>query len=447
MRNPAPRVLAILPNLIPSTVITIVKPLVQLHRAGRVDARIALEWLATPRDVRRADLVVFCRNIRPRYASLLEAATNRGIPVVYDLDDNFFELPPDPDSGRHYLTPERRAMLNRYLGGASLVRVYSEPLRARAATVNRRVVKMFAPVDAGLIAPDRQRPQRKRIAIVYATSRAQDHLYQTFMPALRRVLQDYAGRVEAHFWGYKPPGLGALRGARHQPPMRSYDRFVRRFRRAGFEIGLAPLLDDPFHRSKTNNKFREYGACRIAGIYSDVDVYSSCVTDAETGLLVSNEPDAWYRAMVRLIENPELRAGIQDRAWAYVRTHHCPQRFAEAFWTQIRELLDGRTGVRPERSGPAPPRQSPPPSPGGKRPRQVAHAMVSGVRYLFAYARRRGPRTTLHAVRWTCADLWMLAKYRHRLRTAVPDRRAGLRSDGAWWPRRRHATRGSSQLD
>ena len=77
-------------------------------------------------------MVVFCRNVRPDRAELLRAAVTSGVPVLYDLDDNFFELPPDSAAGRIFAQPEHLAMLTEYLSTASLVRVYSRPLLARA---------------------------------------------------------------------------------------------------------------------------------------------------------------------------------------------------------------------------------------------------------------------------------------------------------------------------
>ena len=97
-----PRVVAILPRLCPSTWINVVKPLVALHEAGRVRSWVTLEGMAAPRQVHEADLVVFCRNVRPDRAELLRTAISAGVPVLYDLDDNFFELPPETASGRAF---------------------------------------------------------------------------------------------------------------------------------------------------------------------------------------------------------------------------------------------------------------------------------------------------------------------------------------------------------
>ena len=108
------------------------------------------------------------------------------------------------------------------------------------------------------------------IKIVYATSRTRDTLCEIFLPALEQILHSRGEQVEAHFWGCQRRSAGGNRAAaniRYHGLISEYDRYLRRFSRAGYDIGLAPLPDDDFYRAKTNNKFREYGACHIAGVY------------------------------------------------------------------------------------------------------------------------------------------------------------------------------------
>jgi hypothetical protein len=123
---------------------------------------------------------------------------------------------------------------------------------------------------------------------------------------LRKLVQEIAGRPDVHFAEF----------------VYDYDTFFRRFSRAGFDIGLAPLPDDEFHRSKSDNKFREYAASRIAGIYSDVPVYRECVAHGRTGLLVPPGPGAWASAMTRLIEDDELRTRMQIDGWTTAKARY-----------------------------------------------------------------------------------------------------------------------------
>ncbi len=183
------------------------------------------------------------------------------------------------------------------------------------------------------------------LKLIYATSRLDDSLGRIFLPALRRLMDEEGPRVEAHFWGPRPPA--ELAAVRHHAVVHDYDRFLRRFSSAGFEIGLAPLADDVFHRSKTNTKFREYGACGIAGVYSDVEVYSDCVRHGETGLLVANDAEAWYRALRQLVDDADLRRNIQRQARVEIEEHYSQEKFEAVFLRQIEQLVGsaGRGGL------------------------------------------------------------------------------------------------------
>ncbi len=423
MKLPArPRILAVLPGFIPSTMITVVKPLVNLHRAGRIVARIVLEQQAGRKDVDWADAIVFCRNTDPRHAPLLAAARSRGTPLIYDLDDNLFELPPDCEGLSGMRETSRQAMLEEYLRAAALVRVYAQPLADRVAALNPRVVQVFAPVDLSLVPPLRETRPSGPIKIVYATSRTQDALCELFWPALERIVSRYAGRIEVHFWGCRPPRPAsgcpaAPPNIRHHGLICQYDRYLRRFSRAGYDIGLAPLPDDVFYRSKTNNKFREYGAAGIAGIYSHNAVYSQCVQNEVSGLLVANGTDHWHRAIERMIEDEALRTRIQQQARRYVREHYSQEKFEPLFLEQLREVMSMPAGSLPAKAA--------------SSRRATASSALDGLvgrlsdraRRSLGTMRRLGPRQSWTALRWFVNDRCLAAWLRWQLR--VPETRPG----------------------
>ncbi len=327
----------------------VVKPLMRLHTAGRISARISIETLASASAVRKTDVAIFCRNLEPRGQRLLDAAIAAEIPVLYDLDDNFFLLPEGSSAAQTYGRPECLAMLEEYLAAADLVRVYSRPLYDRALKFNANVEIVRGVVDlklvdkaAGRVGPaSRRAPARQGdpLRIVYATSRLDDTLCQIFTPALARLQAERPGRIEVHFWGPRPPA--ELKGARHQAMVHDYDRYLQSLAAAQFDIGLAPLANDLFHRSKTDTKFREYGACGTAGIYSAVDVYRA-VQDGRTGLLAANTTEAWRDALVQLIDDTTLRASIARQARSYVEEHYSTDSFDEILLRQIMTLAEVR---------------------------------------------------------------------------------------------------------
>jgi hypothetical protein len=81
------------------------------------------------------------------------------------------------------------------------------------------------------------------------------------------------------------------------------------------------MPDDTFHRSKTNVKFRDYGAAGIAGIYQQAAVYEEIV-HKQTGWVVSGEPGSWYEGIMALIEDRALLEHIRQNAQHTVYKHY-----------------------------------------------------------------------------------------------------------------------------
>lgn len=108
--------------------------------------------------------------------------------------------------------------------------------------------------------------------------------------------------------------------------------------RRNWDIGLAPLLDTVYNRCKTDNKFREYGACGIAGIYSAIPPYTASVQHEITGLLTENTEDAWYHALKRLILEEVLRKSIAGNARKWISKNNSLPVIA-GLWEELFSML------------------------------------------------------------------------------------------------------------
>lgn len=79
------------------------------------------------------------------------------------------------------------------------------------------------------------------------------------------------------------------------------------------DIGIAPLVDDHFNRSKSDLKVLEYGAVGIPSVASKIVTYDSTIRHGENGFLAST-PEEWEEHLTRLIEDEALRERMAAEA-------------------------------------------------------------------------------------------------------------------------------------
>ncbi|HXA23293.1 MAG TPA: methyltransferase domain-containing protein [Acetobacteraceae bacterium] len=111
------------------------------------------------------------------------------------------------------------------------------------------------------------------------------------------------------------------------------------------EISFMPLGDTPFNRAKSDLKFIEAGACRVAALASHV-VYADSIEEGRTGLLFRSA-DELHERLLRLVAMPELARGLGNAARSYVAgermlAYQVAQRIAwyRSLWARRVELTN-----------------------------------------------------------------------------------------------------------
>lgn len=316
----------VLPGFIPSTIIGVMRPIVHLERLGEINIRLRLSKfpLFLSRDVKWCDIAVFCRNTEIEDLHILYELKCAGKKVVYEIDDNFEEIDLNTEIGVYHRSFQRIHVLRRFFGISDLTRIYSERLSNRASYCGAQIQRVRSYFDMSIIEGVTKRPKDGVIRIAYPTSRIDGgEIEELLFSAIRDVLNRYPQKVEFHLWTKTvPKQLSGQRGVVLNRGVGDYEKFIREFYKIGFDIGVAPGLNTPFFCSKTNNKYREFGGCGIAGIYSNLPPYSDSVLHESTGLLVGKNSMDWVAAIERLIFDNELRQKIKNNALADVSKNY-----------------------------------------------------------------------------------------------------------------------------
>jgi glycosyltransferase involved in cell wall biosynthesis len=337
------KVLVIAPHeKLPSFQIGIRQPFEALSKLGLIDYKVMEEENSAGQTFIDSQVIVFIRNTNKEAYALLQEANRLNKRTIYSIDDHFLHLP-NRGYGITMTDPERRETFARFLTEAQTVRVGS-PYFAKhiQENYNKSTVCIQASVDFAWLekagVPTRS---KQTLVIGYEGSYKEDDFEQV-IPALLTIMEEYKHRIRLEFHGYVPSELIGHPGIVFFTGSSDYRTFMHILARRAWDIGIAPLQDSLYNRCKSNNKFREYSACRIPGIYSNLPTYADCVSHEQTGILTGHRTDDWYRAIKRLVEDEQLRTHIRRKAYRYVQEHFTIERCA-AQWERL--LTDKPTQV------------------------------------------------------------------------------------------------------
>lgn len=286
----------------------------QVLRAARqfgimADLVVSSQWKA--RELSGDILPIFIRCADPTMLPYAYALAKVGRPYLYYLDDDFWSLDVNTPLGAYYSDPHVRKCLDYFVSHAALVLTNTSQLAERLREHSHKIalVPTFFNFDLlNGVVPE----STDEIRIGFAGSAGRQMDLELIKSAITPVLASNP-RVVFEFIGTMPQGVKPCHRIRSFPPMENYADFVRFQASRNWSIGLAPLLETVSNRSKTDNKFREYSASSIAGIYSDYGPYPVAVTDGVDGLLVRDGD--WAKSILSLVNEPNRLRAVRSSAY------------------------------------------------------------------------------------------------------------------------------------
>ncbi len=312
-------ILCIIQAAVPSTEISIIRPFTFLEQTRKITWRLVQETAFHPDLLKSVQIVIFHRNCHPNGLNIWKAVQKAQLPIIYEIDDNYFNLPEDLPIGRYMRNPYVVKTLEFYLNTASIVKIGSPELLPFVSKYNRTTIYQPYAVDLNII-NNLKLPPNPLLNVGYAGSIHHDRDFQFIINPIHRIAKEFP-KVHWDFIGCAPAGLATLPNHKFTPFIPNYTGFLQELYLRNWQIGLCPILDQPHNRCKTDNKLREYGACRIPGIYSNIPPYSTNVKHGVTGLLVANTEQAWYEAIKLLISDENLRRLIATQVRQWVEQH------------------------------------------------------------------------------------------------------------------------------
>jgi glycosyltransferase involved in cell wall biosynthesis len=265
-------------------------------------------------ETKRCKVIQLQRATNEYFIETIPKAQAEGKKIIYDIDDNLFEIPSYNPAFRPY-NKKVLDVTKTIIKLCDAVTVSTEPLKEYF--LHNNIAKNIYVIPNFLHdIPDYRDNSSDEIIIGYhGTNTHCGDFDAKLVGALRKVLEKY-DNVKFVCVGYNPlpeknnPKVTFI-------PFVQIDDFFDTIYNLKFDIGIAPLRNNIFNKCKSNIKYLEYSACSTATIAQDVYPYSNTITHMENGLLVKNEKE-WIKYLELLINDITLRKTISKNANEHV---------------------------------------------------------------------------------------------------------------------------------
>lgn len=330
-----PHILLIYRKMIPSIRLCGHCQMEYLAGLGAVKYRAVQEMKLKSSDLNWADAVLLGRFDSWYERRLAELLHKSGKYSVYIIDDDLLNIPPEISSAAYYNKASIHDNICAMIALSDAIISPSPKLLKKYASEKRAIQ-----IEEPAINPVPYKPHALNAPVKIGFAGSLDRtgdIEHILKDALIQISQTYGKKVQFEFFGAIPSFAKEL-NARCIPYCDSYDEYRRTLNALEWDIGLAPMPDTSFHSCKHYNKFMEYAAAGVVGVFSYVEPYKYIKELIGDPYMCKNTVEDWSRGLGQAIELSKNREEKRKSLLAIVREKYSVRRAAESLQEAIYAL-------------------------------------------------------------------------------------------------------------
>lgn len=334
-----------------------------LNKVKDVHVKIATQY--ANKDIDWADLVVLQKQTNQKALPFIQYAKQRGKKIITEVDDDYFNIPVWNPSYKHYHN-KGQDLINFYRMSDAIVcstpylaeelskynpKTYALPnsldIKAMDRLLNmedteRSKHTQYLSVDQKTVTLEEARERMKgKTVIGWGGSPTHLRDLEQATEALIKICSEnkdvmvvmMACTTDTLMKKLKPEQLLLVKPV----PIFMYPQVLASME---WDIGICPIEDNRFNRSKSNLKYLEFAINGFSSVCSDVENYAKTITHGVDGLLSKNTTSSWYENLTKLINDAELRKTLADNASKLVRAKFSASENYEMWKKVYNEVLD-----------------------------------------------------------------------------------------------------------
>jgi len=294
------------------------------------------------------DILVVQRLMMDTNVQFLRIARAHGLKIVYDLDDNVWNLPASNPAASFFDRDESVEGLRHCAEMADAITVSTRELQKVVQAkwkgmVNAEtgkpipIIHIDNCVDTKLFRPIYGDKDQDKVVIGWAGSNTHGGDLGKVWSLLPDLLSRFPN-VYLEFIGHAPPDKIRMHERVRERPWAHVSEFHNRFATWNWDIALAPLEHHRFNESKSSIKMQEAGAISIPCLATNIAPYQYFCSFSKSLDWLLCEDWEWEKKLVALIKDASLRKDLGQLAYANTVVNFSIDRTA-AQWKDLARCL------------------------------------------------------------------------------------------------------------